>query len=388
MTEMSTTSILMVDDEPNVLDGYRRALRGRFTVVTANSGEEGLAAVRQALEAGTPFPVVVSDMMMPTMNGAQFLSQVHAIDPAAVEMLLSGQADLESTISAVNNGNLFRFLTKPCAAPDLQKALDAAAEQHRLARAERELLESTLAGAVDVLTEVLSMASPEAFSRTERIRTLVDRAGGLLTIEDWRLPLATMLSQIGCIAVPADVLHRAGAGGELDAGELEVYLAHPQMAERLLARIPRLEEVARWVGNQPVRPPGLDRSGGAWHPAAPHCEPSEAVLRAGIAYLGILDATFDPARAMTQLGGSGHYSKEVLSAIKLASSDLAPKGVLRELAVDQIRPGMKLEEDVETVTGMILVRKGERVTEAVATRLANFSRTVGVKEPIKVLDGG
>jgi CheY-like chemotaxis protein len=390
MTELLTPpSVLMVDDEPNILDGYRRALHGRFTVVTAGSGADGLTLARQAVIRGTPFPVVVSDMMMPLMNGAEFLGRVRDVDPDAIQLLLSGQADLESTIAAVNDGKLFRFLTKPCAAPDLELALSAALEQHRLISAERELLERTLTGAVDVLTELLSMGSAEAFARTERVRTLVDGAATILGIEDWQLPLATMLSQIGCIAVPGDVLHRARTGGELTPEENDVYLKHPQTAYRLLVRIPRLETVARWVGDQPVRPPGTGKVNEDWQAPAAGSTPelTESLLRAGIAFLAVLDATGNPARTLEQMTQSGHYPAEVLDALDEAAGDLAPQGVRREITAGLVRPGMLLEADVETKTGMTLVRKGERITEALAMRLENFARTVGLVEPIVVLDG-
>ena len=75
------------------------------------------------------------------------------------------------------------------------------------------------------------------------------------------------------------------------------------------------------------------------------------------------------------------------AALDEAAGALAAQGVRRELTVDHVRPGMLLEEDVQTKTGMILVRKGERVTEAVAMRLENFARTVGIQEPVIVLDG-
>jgi len=380
----------MVDDEPNILDGYRRSLHGRFTVVTAGSGTDGLTLAKQAVNQGQPFPVVVSDMMMPGMNGAEFLGKAREIDPEAIQLLLSGQADLESTIAAVNNGKLFRFLTKPCAAPDLEKALSAAVEQYRLVHAEQELLERTLTGAVNVLTELLSMASSEAFTRTERVRTVVNGAAEILGIEDWQLPLAAMLSQIGCIAVPGDVLHRAKTGGELTEEERAVYLSHPQTALRLLERIPRLEEVARWIGNQPVRPPGVGAVVSTdWQapPAGLTIDLSENLLRAGLAFLAALDGNGNPAKALEQLKQAGHYPEQILDALDEVAGDLAPQGVRREITVDQVRPGMLLEADVETVTGMTLVRKGERVTEAVAMRLENFSRTVGVTEPIVVLDG-
>src|SRR5215211_3563188 len=100
--------VLMVDDEPRILDGMRRTLHGSYKILTAESGEAGLELQRQAIEAGDPFAVIVSDMRMPSMNGAQFLTAARAADADAVRLILSGQADLESTIAAVNDADLFR----------------------------------------------------------------------------------------------------------------------------------------------------------------------------------------------------------------------------------------------------------------------------------------
>lgn len=378
MTESDTLGrILMVDDEPNALDGYRRALRGRFKVFTAGSGVEGLALVKQGIAQGTPFPVVVSDMMMPGMNGAEFLGLVRQVDATAVQLLLSGQADLDSTITAVNNGNLFRFLTKPCAAPDLSTALTAATEQHRLVGVEKELLTNTLTGAVDVLTELIATVSPEASTRTEQIRLLIDKTSSSLAIADWRLPLAAMLSQVGCIAVPADVLRRVRTYGPLTAAERDVYFGHPKVASRLLQRIPRLEAVAEWVGNQPIR---ID------DPHDPQAEPAQLLLGAVIAYLLALDETGTAAQAMALLTEKGRYPAPILEAIREASAGMALEGVIRELKVGQVRPGMLLDSDIRTKTGLVLVRRGERLTEAATMRLGNFARTVGIKEPIMIME--
>jgi response regulator RpfG family c-di-GMP phosphodiesterase len=392
MTELSTASILMVDDEPNILDGYRRALRGRFEVTTATSGPDALGVVRESVAQGKPFTVVVSDMMMPAMDGAQFLGRARSIDPDAVQILLSGQADLDSTIAAVNHGNLFRILTKPCSPEDLEVALVAGLEQHRLAGAERELLSRTLGGAIAVLTDLLSLASPEALTRTERVQTLVDVAAEHLGIDDWRLQLSTRLSQIGCVAVPGDVLRRARTGVELTPEELSVYLTHPQTARRLLERIPRLEDVARWVGDQPVRPPSADPDDQSWQlkpdgATGSAGESAELLLRAGLSLLALIDSTGRARTALTQVSRTNLYPQVMVEALAEAVGGLAMQGVLRELSVREVRPGMLLEADVETKTGMTLVRRGERVSEAAAIRLANFARTVGVKEPIMVLEG-
>jgi CheY-like chemotaxis protein len=107
--------ILCVDDEPKVLEGLVLNLRRHYRVSTANNGQGGLAIV----DGNDPPAVVVSDMRMPEMDGAAFLSQVKERSPDTVRLLLTGQADLESAIAAVNHGQVFRFLTKPCNPPTL-----------------------------------------------------------------------------------------------------------------------------------------------------------------------------------------------------------------------------------------------------------------------------
>ena len=151
-----TSRILCVDDEPNVLQALERQLRKQFEIVTAEGPMQGL----ESLEKSGPFAVILSDLRMPVMNGIQFLATAKERFPESVRMILSGQADFASTIEAVNEGSIFRFLTKPCESDHLAKALTAALEQYRLVQAERELLEHTLIGSIEVLSEILSLVSP------------------------------------------------------------------------------------------------------------------------------------------------------------------------------------------------------------------------------------
>jgi DNA-binding NtrC family response regulator len=105
-----SAAVLFVDDEPHLLEGITRSLRTHFDIRTASSAAQGLQIVKTC----GPFAVVVSDMRMPEMNGAQFLSQVRQYAPDTVRIILSGQADMQQTIAAVNEGNIFRFISKPC----------------------------------------------------------------------------------------------------------------------------------------------------------------------------------------------------------------------------------------------------------------------------------
>src|SRR5690349_20120797 len=175
MTSNAKPALLCVDDEPLVLEGLTLHLRRAFTVTTATSGAAGL----EILKDKGPFAVVMSDMRMPGMNGAEFLSKVREQWPDTVRVLLTGQSDLQSAVAAVNDGQIFRFLTKPCPPELLLGALGAASRQHDLLIGERVLLEQTLHGSIKMLTDVLSLANPVAFGRANRAKRLM----GLLLAE-------------------------------------------------------------------------------------------------------------------------------------------------------------------------------------------------------------
>ncbi|HTW61061.1 MAG TPA: response regulator [Terracidiphilus sp.] len=128
--------ILFVDDEPAILDGYQRLLRQMFHVGTALGGEKALSLI----QTNGPFAVVVSDMRMPGMNGAEFLAQVREKAPHTVRMLLTGHADLNVAIEAVNQGKIFQFLSKPCEKDVLVGAIRSALEQYRVDARDRELV--------------------------------------------------------------------------------------------------------------------------------------------------------------------------------------------------------------------------------------------------------
>jgi len=126
--------VLCVDDDPSLLDGLRRELNRRFDITTALSGAAGL----EALEREGPFAVVVSDMRMPGMDGATFLGHVRERAPETVRVLLTGHADLDGAIAAVNQGNIFRFLTKPCPRDMLIEALETSARAYHQGVGQRE----------------------------------------------------------------------------------------------------------------------------------------------------------------------------------------------------------------------------------------------------------
>ncbi len=131
-----THRILLVDDEPNVLAALERALIDEpWEIFTAQSGEAGLEAL-----AERSFTVIVSDERMPGMGGAEFLSRARALYPDTLRILLTGQASLESTMKAVNGGEIYRFFLKPWDEMTVVLALRSAVEKSELEEENRRLL--------------------------------------------------------------------------------------------------------------------------------------------------------------------------------------------------------------------------------------------------------
>lgn len=375
-----TRKVLFVDDEPNVLEGLRRTLGRKFPADFAVGPNEGL----KLLATGGPYALVVSDMRMPGMSGAAFLAEVRRRSPLTTRMILSGQADLEATISAVNEGQLFRFLTKPCAPDALVAAVNDGLAQYELVVAEKELLEKTLAGAVEVLTEILAVVSPDAYGRATRITRFAVGIADALDVKDrWQIRLAAMLSQIGCVAVPEDVVIKAAAAQPLTPDEQRMFEQHRQVAAKLLGHIPRLERVAAMIsdpaaGARPAAQP-LDLA------TADVVAIGSAILRAATAFDQQIVSGAERESAAKHVAARVRELPAAAFEALLRTTELDDAAVLRSLPVRDLAPGMILEQDVVSTKGLRLVLKGQVISPTLLARLRSYADGLGVIEPIRVL---
>jgi serine phosphatase RsbU (regulator of sigma subunit) len=152
--------VLIVDDDAMVLAGLKRQLRKQFRIDTALNGEE---ALKQVQENG-PYAVIVSDFMMPSMNGIEFLAHVKKTSPDTVRMMLTGSADMPTAIRAVNEGNIFQFHPKPCPADILSQAIQSAIQKyHKVVSHQQQLnnFKSSLEKASKVQHELLPKSDPD-----------------------------------------------------------------------------------------------------------------------------------------------------------------------------------------------------------------------------------
>ncbi len=365
--------ILCVDDEPNVLQGFERQFRRQFEIQTALGPELGLKTIA---ETG-PFAVVVSDLRMPVMDGIQFLSQVRKSSPDTVRVMLTGQADLSDAIAAVNEGHIFQFLAKPCPSHVLARTLEAALEQYRLITAERELLEQTLHGAIAVLSEILSMVNPPAFSRANRITRYVRHMAQKLALPDiWQYEIAAMLSQIGCVTVPPDVLDKIYTAQPLNAEESKILAAQNQVGHNLLAKIPRLGQVAGMIASQ----------ASAWNrgAAAERTATGAHLLRIASDFDELIMRGSEVASALAKMRGRPEYNPAFVHAMEeVQVEELQSETRLVTLA--NLRTRMIIHTDVRTKNGLLLLAKGQEVTDSAIARLKSFACTNGIVEPISVM---
>jgi response regulator RpfG family c-di-GMP phosphodiesterase len=371
--------VLFVDDEQNVLDAIQRTLRKQIELRTANGGEEGLRMLR---EMG-PFALVISDMRMPNMSGAQFLAKVREQEPDCVRMILSGHSDLQATIAAVNEGHIYRFLSKPCPPDQLLAAVMDGLRQHRLVTAEKVLLQQTLSGSVKMLIEILGMVSPAASSRAARLqRYAVDLANALALPERWEWGLAAHVSQIGCVALPKDIMSKVEAGQSLSDEEKGLYESHPEVAGRLLAAIPRLEDVAAIVTAQfgSLNLEGKPEDIREWDVRST----GQLLLRTALELDRLYARGVYRAAAAEALNTSklGLPSKVIKAVASLAASSIAR--TVREIRLKDLAVGMVLDEDLVSPKGIRLVPSGQEVTRTLIVRLTSIADGVGVAEPFRV----
>lgn len=378
--------ILLVDDDENVLAGFHRVLRRRFDLDVALGASQAL----QAMAQHGPYAVLVADMQMPGMNGVELLQKVRESWPETIRLMLTGNLDQRTAMEAINQGQVFRFLTKPCPPEDLGGMLEAALRQHRLETAERELLDQTLTGSLKVLTEILSLADPHAFGRAEIIRQRAVEIAEHLDVEHtWEIGVAAMMAPLGLVTVPPALVAKGRSGEPLSVEERDTLQRVPEFGAHLLERIPRLEAVARIVRYQHKSYTGAgypqDDVKGEDIPLGAR------ILRALSDFLDMEERRGSRLVALEQMKlRRGWYDPQVLQVLEelYDHPGQAPDPeVPRAVSVKNLEIGTILAADVKTKTGLLVASEGTRLLGSHVEKLQNFARITGLLEPLYVRDG-
>ncbi len=409
-------TVLAVDDEPNILAALRRLFRATgWRILTAERAEEALALLAtEAVDA------VLSDMRMPGMDGVQFLERVSQGWPRTARLLLTGQADLGSTIDAINRGRLHRYITKPWNDEELLLTLRQVAQNQQL-EAEKQALErltqqqnnelTTLNASLEVRvalrTEELAAAnhrlkrnyltSIKAFTALIELRgsaqvgharevaDLTRRIAKAMTLDAdtaHDLPIAALLHDIGHIGLSDAVLARPV--NRLDRDELRRYRLHPVLGEQALLASDDMQGVAPLIRSHHERWDGLGFPDGLRGAAIPL---GARILAVADAFEDLRSGRIDgqplspPDALRTVLAArSSQFDPTVVDAIASLFSAAAPKpaAATLRLRTSELRTGHTLAQDFMSPEGVLLLSAGQQLNDDLIGRICAFERKHGL----------
>ncbi|HLL12058.1 MAG TPA: HD domain-containing phosphohydrolase [Rubrivivax sp.] len=418
----SVTTVLCVDDEPNILSALKRTLRGAgYGVLTATSGAQALHMLEE-MEELQPVNVVLSDMRMPGMDGAQLLEQVHARWPQLVRILLTGQANMEATVAAINRGRILRYLSKPWNEAELLAAVHEGVERQMLEREKTRLqllserqneelkqLNGELEMRVQARTSELSDANQKlqrnhlktikVFSNLLELRgdqmaghgrrvadTARDiaRAMDLADGEVLRVFMAALLHDIGLIGNLDKLLAKPLA--RLSTEEMTLYRGHPVAAEQSLLALDDMAPLLPFIRGHHERFDGTgfpDKLAGTAIPLGARIIAVADTfddLQSG----QLIDShlTLAEARTMLRQGRGTQFCPEVLDVFLHITEPLKAKAasaVSRTLRVPRaaLEPDMVLATDLVSTRGVLMLTAGHRLTPSLIKRVREFEMREG-----------
>ncbi len=418
--------LLFVDDEKPVLNSLKRLLRPTgIRVHIANSGAEGLAVLDEF-----PVDVVVSDMRMPEMDGAEFLSAVAEKWPDTTRMLLTGYADLTSAVDAINKGSISRYLTKPWQDDDIVMCIKQAVETRQLA-AEKARLEALtaeqnekLAALNDSLeekvaerTREIESARTELASAHESLKTsyqatvevfarIIQLRGGLSSRQSVARDARAVGEKMGLEPVDCEVLYQAGL--LCDVGKLTLpdatvqtpytrldpnaqrdYHRHPVIAEASLLSLEPLTAAAGVIRRHCER---ADGSGFPDKVAGDEIPMASRVLAVCKAFADLQDGSiFDERMTAAEareflLGEKGkRYDPDVVDRFVAWLDDRRRKSddvQERKLTLGALRAGMTTTRDLVDENGVLILAADQRISDSFLNRLTQLQKAL--EEPLHV----
>lgn len=377
--------VLFVDDEKNILDAYKRVFFNRYDFTMTDSGAGAIEIIKNS----KPFQVIVTDYKMPGMNGVELLNNVRTLSPDTIQIMLTGQAEMRAIIDLINKGKIFRFLTKPCSSEDMVFNIDAAIKQYELVTAEKELLGKTLGGSIKVLTDLLALAKPLAFYKTQRIRSLCKKMYNAVNAENkWQVEIAALLSQIGTVTMPDDILKKIYRGLTLSEEEMVMFRNHPVAGSEMLRNIPRLDSVVEIIRLQGKN---YDGSGFPEDDVSEDAIPLGArILKIVIDYDNGISSGSEQERVFSEM--KKHQDMydplllDVAARVFQDSTDSTVSYINKELPPDELNENMYFAEDVVSADGITLGSKNQKITSAMITTLKNYEKNNQLKSAVKITE--
>lgn len=366
---MAETKLLFVDDEPDLLAFYRQVFERDFTVTVFSRAQAAL----EHLVEDPGYAVIVSDFSMPGMDGIEFLSAAREVAPHAVRIMLTGFASEETAISAVNRGDIFKFLRKPTRIAEFSSAMRAAVQRHEVEATERDLLEKTLRGSIEMLTQALSLASPLIFGRSAGLKNdMAQLARHLRVGPIWELEAAAMLCELGLLTQPNTIMDGIVEHQPMTTAEDPSWHRQAGIAADLVRRVPRLERVADSIQFQ-----YRNYDGTGYPDDIPLAGDDIPIGARMLRILKDLRSSMDPGvdrnRVIASMRGqAGRYDPQILDLLATTEPPLQAPDI-RTASVFSIEAGVILAKDIKSRAGNLIMRRGQEISPYLAQKLHHFA---------------
>ncbi|MCM8526141.1 MAG: response regulator, partial [Lentisphaeraceae bacterium] len=209
---MSEFDVLFVDDDENILNAFKRNLNGKFKVCTVSDVTEAIGMLKQ-----NHFPIIVSDMKMPKINGADFLSIVKKHSPHSVRILLSGESTRDDIITCINECQIFKFLSKPCPPALIEETLKEAYQFYKDMIFKKDEIDLTVKGVTQVIASMHKFFLPEIYSKSLKIARQSKILSTHFKINStWELEMSALLMFFGALHNKVHYWEVLNAGENMD----------------------------------------------------------------------------------------------------------------------------------------------------------------------------
>ena len=366
---MSKAKIMLVTSDAAFAAEAGNVLESIVDLACLPDAEKGLAMLAQ----DDRFAAVLSGVHLPGMNGLKFLAQVRAKHPRAMRLLVTADRSFKTAAGAINAAHISKLLPRPCPATALKAAVQEAVRKYRQERSsDADTTRDVLLGCARMLVDILELTHPGAVQRSKRIRPRAQQiCTELKAMPSQSMDMVILLSNIGCVALPPELLEAMESGKRLSKEDMQIYMTHPSIAAHLLSNMPRMAKIAEIIRHQNT-------------PASQEPPLAARILKACIDMDQMELTGAPPDKALTFMATRPKvYDPKVLAALKrtLEESRLAR---CMNLTVADLEPGMVMQRDMVTTAGNVLVSKGDTLSEASHLRLQTFKDLLNVQEPICV----
>jgi response regulator RpfG family c-di-GMP phosphodiesterase len=407
--------ILLVDDDKEILAAYTRLLRKKYILETALGGEEGLEAIADK----GPYAIVVSDMTMPKMDGVQFLAEVSKVSPDSIRIMLTGNNDLHTAIDAINKGQIFRFLIKPCASEIFTGALDAGLEMFLLKQEVRdyqEKLEEKVTERTEQVNQLnkklkesflnymkVSLSLVENFDpflpdHSKRVAILVLDIGKQMDLSERELldlQFAGLLHELGKVAIPENIRNKPFA--ELSDDEIHLIRQTPVFSQEIISNSKELDNGGKIIRHHMEYFDGTgfpDRLRGEDIPLASRILGvanafDELISRRRFTREKLPTANIKLDFALAKLKNKEgiQYDQNVIEKLELVANKYVSSRKTRSLAnVGELNSGMTIAMDIHNNVGELVIPEGNTLSRVQIIKLKYLYEKKMVKSKIKIFE--